>query len=219
MTSDALIAGSVLTGIVILAGVYYLEVRLKKKVETMSEIIGKCRQFIDNGVYDKAVEYGKEAVKMFPKEPNAYYCLAMAYFHTGDIQLALGNLEKAKNLANGLFNSFNPISIPIDKVKFYMDYAKVLKIKGDLDKAIKYYKKALVEAKTKKRNEIKEILQQLADTSSEAGKLENATNYYKELLLYTTDKEPIYRKLAFIYEKIGKKEIANNYLEMSFEEL
>jgi Tetratricopeptide repeat. len=218
MTSDILITGSVLTGSGILAGVYYLEIRLKKKVRAMSEIIGKCKQFIDSGMYDKAIEYSKKAVDMFPKEPNAHYCLAMAHFHAGNTQLALESLEKTEKLVNGLFNLFNLISIPIDKVKFYMDYAKVLKIKGNLDKSIKYYKKALVEAKNKKRkNEIGVILRCLADAYLDAGKLEDAANYYKELLPYATDKESIYKKLAFIYEKIGEKEIADEYLRMSFE--
>jgi tetratricopeptide (TPR) repeat protein len=217
MTSDALIIGSILTSGSILAGVYYLEIRLKKKVSAIKETINKCKQFIDNGVYDKAVEYSKEVVKMFPMEPYTHYCLATAYFYTGELENALESFKKAERLANGLFNSFNPISIQIDKAKFYMDYANVLKTKGDLDKAIEYYKKALSEAKSKKRSEVGEILQQLADAYLDAGKLEDASNYYKELLPCATDKESVYRKLAFIYEKMDKKEIADEYFRMSFE--
>jgi tetratricopeptide (TPR) repeat protein len=63
------------------------------------EMIKKCREAIENGDLIRAVELGKQAIEMDPNSFDAYFCLGVAYYGMGDIEKALENFKKAKELA------------------------------------------------------------------------------------------------------------------------
>lgn len=58
--------------------------------------IDLCYTYFNAGDYQRAIEAGKQAVKLYPTNPDAYFCLGSAYTKTGQIDLAIENLKKAE---------------------------------------------------------------------------------------------------------------------------
>jgi tetratricopeptide (TPR) repeat protein len=81
-------------------------------------------------LYDKAIEYYKEAIKIDPMYVNAYYNIGIAYGQKGDYDEALQMFKKAVIIS------------PNDETLYYGVGAAYSK-KESHDKAIKMYKKAL----------------------------------------------------------------------------
>ncbi|MGC8769595.1 tetratricopeptide repeat protein [Calditerrivibrio sp.] len=58
--------------------------------------IEKCFEYLEKGDYQKAIKSGQMAVKLYPRNINAYICLGEAYFMAGKIELAIKNFKKVK---------------------------------------------------------------------------------------------------------------------------
>jgi TolA-binding protein len=56
--------------------------------------IDACFNFNKAGDYKRAIEAGKLAVKKYPKNSDAYYCLGEAYLNIGELKLAYTSGEK-----------------------------------------------------------------------------------------------------------------------------
>jgi tetratricopeptide (TPR) repeat protein len=61
--------------------------------------IDNCFNYLKVGDYQRAIEAGKRAVKLYPKNAKAYLCLGEAYSSTGQVDLAIDSLKKAKAYA------------------------------------------------------------------------------------------------------------------------
>jgi tetratricopeptide (TPR) repeat protein len=197
----------------VIAGLYYTE----RKVDEKKKEVIKCKKLIDNRAYDKAINYCKALMEKYPKEPILYYYLGLTCYYIGELEAALENFKKAEELKDGLFNKINLSSILLNEIEFYRDYARVLKSAKKYNESFEYYSKALDDAeRQRKSSKIGEILREIAETYEELGDINNAIDYYKELLIYTTDKLSLYRKIAELYKEIGDMEKYNRYEEKAW---
>ncbi|MGC9001175.1 tetratricopeptide repeat protein, partial [Caldisericum sp.] len=95
--------------------------------------IERCVKYLNAGDYQRAIEAGKRAVKLYPRSVDAYFCLGIAYTKTGQIDLAIESLKKAEAYAirdDDLMYIYNWLG--------YNYYAK-----GDLDNSLFYNSKSL----------------------------------------------------------------------------
>ena len=64
--------------------------------------------YFDSHVYDKAISYYEQSIKLNPNDPNVLTDLGTAYFYTGDSNTAVQKFQQALKLnpthANALFN-------------------------------------------------------------------------------------------------------------------
>jgi tetratricopeptide (TPR) repeat protein len=56
-----------------------------------------CYRFLYTQDYKNAIEAGKRAIKKYPKNANAHYCLSLAYVSVGELKLALEHAKKAES--------------------------------------------------------------------------------------------------------------------------
>lgn len=199
-----------------------------KKINKREEAIDKCIKLIDIGLYTKAIKCCKSVAKKY-KEPIIYRYLGRAYLQIGETQLAIESFKKVEELSNSLKNCFNLYIIK--KAEFYEEFANILEDSNKIDEAILYYKKALEEQKKEqkkgKRNvneNITKLLQKVAELSEEKGNLDEAIDYYEELIMHlslpkeSSIDQNIAKKLVKLYEKKGNIIMANKIKEKIKEE-
>jgi tetratricopeptide (TPR) repeat protein len=170
-----------------------------------------CINFIKAGDYKRAIEAGKLAVKKYPKNSRAYYCLGYAYYNVGELKLAYKNLKKAEGLTNN----------KKDLMYVYNKIGQVLNNMGKLDDALLYYNRSL------------SLARELGDTYMQASVLNNiayifdlkgepnkAIGYYEESLSLQTnekDKATTYNNIAVIYYNKGDYQKAVEYYQKAIE--
>ncbi|MBX0312638.1 MAG: tetratricopeptide repeat protein, partial [Sulfurihydrogenibium sp.] len=159
--------------------------------------IDTCINFIKAEDYKRAIEVGKLAVKKYPKNPKAYFCLGEAYYNIGELKLAYENMKKAESLTNNkeiLMYIYNKIGQILDSM-------------GYLDDALLYYSRSLSLAKDLGNIDMQgSVLNNIANVYYNKGELDKALSYYEESLsLYSNekDKAPTYNNIALIYDKKG----------------
>jgi tetratricopeptide (TPR) repeat protein len=54
------------------------------------------------GNYKRAIEVGKEAIQMYPNDPNAHRCLGESYHAIGEFKLALEHMKRAESLTSNM---------------------------------------------------------------------------------------------------------------------
>jgi tetratricopeptide (TPR) repeat protein len=173
--------------------------------------IEDCYTYIGVSDYQKAIESGQRAVELYPKNSDAYFCLGIAYYQTGQIDLAIDNLKKAESYATkdeDLMFIYNFLGLNYEK-------------KGDLDNALFYYSKSLNLAKILGNREMEASgLSNIANIFSKKGDLNRALEYYEESLRLKTDeksKAPTYNNIALIYLDIGNYKRAIEYFKKAIE--
>jgi tetratricopeptide (TPR) repeat protein len=63
-------------------------------------MIEKYKDAFRKGDLEKAIEYGKQAVEMYPNNFDSYFCLRKAYHRMRQPELAYENFKKAEELAS-----------------------------------------------------------------------------------------------------------------------
>jgi tetratricopeptide (TPR) repeat protein len=173
--------------------------------------IDACQTFSDSGDYKRAIEAGKLAVKKYPKDAEAYFCLGKAYYNVGELELAYKNLKKAEGLTNnkkGLMYIYNKIG-------------QVLNNMGKLDDALSYYNRSLSLARELGDTYMQaSVLNNIAYIFDLKGESNKAIGYYEESLSLTTnekDKAPTYNNIAMIYYTKGDYQKAVEYFQKAIE--
>ena len=173
--------------------------------------IYKCMVFNKAGDYEKAIEFGKLAVKKYPTSSDGYYCLGFAYLNLGELKLAYENMKKAESLANNekdLMYTYNHIGL-------------ILHNMGFLDDALLYYSRSLSLAKDLGNTAVQaHLLNNIASIYNDKGELDKALSYYKESLSLKTnekDKSTTYNNIALIYNEKGDYQKAVEYLQKAIE--
>lgn len=62
-------------------------------------MLDDCINYFNEGNYQKAIEAGKKAIKLYPNNFAAHHCLGIALYNIGEINLALQEIKAAKELA------------------------------------------------------------------------------------------------------------------------
>jgi tetratricopeptide (TPR) repeat protein len=163
------------------------------------------------GNYKRAIEVGREAVQMYPNDPNAHRCLGESYHAIGEFKLALEHMKRAKDLTSNmedLMYIFNRIGM------IYSDM-------GYLDRALIYYTGSLSLARNLGNRVVEAaVLNNIAGIYYRAGELDKALGYYEESLKLQTDekeKATIYNNIAIIYSSKGNYQKAVEYFQKAIE--
>jgi tetratricopeptide (TPR) repeat protein len=163
------------------------------------------------GDYKRAIEVGKEAVQMYPNDPNAHRCLGESYHAVGEFKLALEHMKRAKDLTSNtedLMYIFNQIG------RIYSDM-------GYLDRALIYYTGSLSLARNLGNRVVEAaVLNNIAGIYYRAGELDKALGYYEESLRLQTDekeKASTYNNIGIIYSSKGNYQKAVEYFQKAIE--
>lgn len=191
----------------------------------------KCWAYVNNGLYERAVEYA-DSIKDHYKIPSTYFCIGVACYNIGNLQLALENFKEAEEREESII--YGTIHGDDDLVNIYAYMTKVLCKMGKCTEAMEHYEK-LHNVKNfldivsndddnnfNYRNEFAGIIKEIAKDCEEKGDIDNAIKYYQDALIYYCDrchkeKSEIYKKLAELYEKKGDKTKAKKYLDKAIE--
>jgi len=172
-----------------------------------SNAIVNCAIFLNVGDFRRAVEEGKRAVKLYPKNSFAHYCLGSAYYLLGLLDQALESLKKAEKLETR----------KEDLMYIYNDIGAVLHRKGDLDEALEHYMKSLSIARDLGERRMQAILlSNIGSIYRYKGDTDRALFYYtKSLELHESeeDKAATYNNIATLYYDRGDYKKAEEFLK------
>ncbi|MFN3568207.1 MAG: tetratricopeptide repeat protein [Caldimicrobium sp.] len=138
------------------------------------DAINECFTFYKAGDYERAIQAGQRAVKLYPRNADAYHCLGASYLFVGELKLAVEYLKKAESLA----------SDKIELAAVYNRLGQALNLIGDLDSALHYYFKVLA------------IARELGDKGGEAVALNNIAGIYQ-------DKRDYEKALAYYQQSLN----------------
>jgi len=182
-----------------------------KNIAYAQQEIYACSNFIDAGDYQRAINSGKLAVKKYPENLYAYFCLGKAYFNVGELKSAYDNMKKAERLTNNkkvLMYIYNNIGGILDKM-------------GNLDDSFLYYNRSLSLAKDLGNTDMQAaLLNNIAGIYDDKEELDKALSYYEESLNLEKnekDKAPTYNNIALIYGKKYDYQKAVEYYQKAIE--
>jgi len=193
----------------------FLELQeLEKGAETLTTSqpeVEACFNFHNARDYKKAVEAGKEAIKKYPNNFKAHYCLGLNYGMLGELKLALEHMKRAESLTSNkrdLMHIYNQIGLIYEKM-------------GYLDDAFLYYSKSLSLAQDLGDKSMQaSALNNIAGIYKKKDELDKALGYYEESLRLTTDEKEkaiTYTNIAVIYYKKGDYQKALEYFQKVIE--
>jgi len=173
--------------------------------------IDKCFNYLQAQDYTRAIEAGKRAVKLYPKDVGSYFCLGRAYKSVGEFNLALTNMKEAERLAtnkNDLMYIYNWLGL-------------IYEAMGDLDNALLYENRSLNLAKELGNKEQEAtMLHNIAEIFQTKGEYDKALRYYEESLrlkINEKDKATTYNNMALIHSARGDLKKAIDYLKKAIE--
>jgi len=182
-----------------------------KNISYAETPIDACVNFIKAGDYKRAIEAGKLAVKKYPKNSDAYFCLGSAYYNVGELKLAYENMKKAESLTNNkedLMYISNRIGMILEKM-------------GYLDDALVYYVASLILAKDLGNTDMQAtLLNNIANVFYSKGELDKALSYFEESLSLKTnekDKAVTYNNISTIYYYKGDYRRSVEYSQKAIE--
>ncbi len=166
--------------------------------------INDCFNYLAAQDYQDAITAGQQAVNLYPNSFSAHICLGIAYYQTGQFDLALDSLKKAEMYATSrryLAAAYNWLGMTYDK-------------KGDLDNALFYDEKSLklaIELGNKKREA--SDLNNIALIFQEKGEPDKALSYFEKSLSLVSekDKATVYNNIAMVYDDKGEYAKAVSY--------
>jgi tetratricopeptide (TPR) repeat protein len=106
------------------------EKKKEEKMKKISQLVEQCNNYMNKGMFDKAIELSTEIIRMDPTSAIAYAYRGSAYNENGDFDKALADFNKAIQLAPN-------VAVPYGSRGFV--YFK----KGDYDKALADFNKAV----------------------------------------------------------------------------
>ncbi len=170
-----------------------------------------CFNFYKAGDYRRAIEAGRVAVKRYPNNLKAHYCLGVSYYTIGEFRLALEHMKRAESLTSdkeALMHIYNWLGL----IYWRMGY---------LDDALLYYSRSLSLAKDLGNRRVQAaVLNNIALIYDNKGELDKALEYYEESLRLETDekeKAATYNNIALIYENKGDYQKAVEYFQKAIE--
>jgi tetratricopeptide (TPR) repeat protein len=170
-----------------------------EKIKTM---IDECWNFVKNGKYQEAIESCKSILKKQPENFELYYCLSLAYYNIGELNLAYNTIKKAEFLATK----------KEDLVHIYNLLGAILHQMDHFNEAFLYYNASLLIAKELNNTEIQaSIFNNIAGIYRATEQLDDALYCYETSLSLQKDetkKSVIYNNMALIYEQKGSHQKA-----------
>ncbi|MFN3478807.1 MAG: tetratricopeptide repeat protein [Thermodesulfovibrionales bacterium] len=173
--------------------------------------VDNCFNYRDAGDYQRAIAAGKMAVRLYPKNAAAYFCLGDSYVRIGEFNRSLDYIKQAERLAT----SKDDLRVIYNRLSLI--YSK----KGDLDNAFFYFSKELSLSRElgNKKGEAA-ALSNIGGIYWKKGELDKALQYYEESLKIQTDekeKASTLNNIALIHSTKGDYEKAIKYLKDAIE--
>lgn len=160
-------------------------------------LIDKCWALLKNKQYQEAIESCKSVLEKEPTNFDAYYCIGLAYYNIGEINLAYESAKKAEDLAS-------------NKTELMYIYGLIGSILHQMDhfnEAFLYCNASLSIARKINNTEIQaSLLNNIAGIYRATGKLDKALKCYQMSLNLQpddTEKSTVYNNMAIIYEQKG----------------
>ena len=182
-----------------------------KNIAYAQQEIDACFNFIEAGDYKRAIEAGQSAIKKYPYNVKAYFCLGYAYRNVGELKSAYDTMKKAESLANNkevLMYIYNEIGLILYRM-------------NRLDDALLYFNKSLSLTKDLGNTAMQaDLLNIIAGIYNYKGEIDKALSYFEESLSLKTnekDKVAIYNNIALIYSKKGDYQKAVEYFQKAIE--
>lgn len=172
--------------------------------------VDTCFAYIKAGDYQRAFEAGKKAVKLYPKNGGANYCLGDAYARIGQFKLALPYMKEAERISTSkqdLMFVYNKLGLIFDGM-------------GDYDNALFYDNKYLFLARELgNKKEEATALNNIAGIFNAKGITDKALSYYEESLKLKDeqDKAATYNNIGGIYHQKGEFQKAIEYGKKALE--
>jgi len=164
------------------------------------QAIEDCFNYRNSGDYQKAIGFGKTAIRISSKIWDSHYCLADAYMHVGELKLALREMK----VAEGLAKSRNNLMVT------YSGLGVIYSYMGDYDNSLLYDNRYLALAKeVADRDEEAKALNNIAGSYKKKGDIDKALTYYEESLRIATkekNKADTYNNIAIAYSVKGDYE-------------
>lgn len=167
-----------------------------------------CRNFNNAGDYPRAIASGKRAVKAEPRNPGSFFCLGKAYYRSGELKLALPEIQQAERLASG----------KLDLMYIYNKLGLILDRMGDKEQALQQYDRSLTLARELfNKDQEATALSNVAGIFQERGQLDQALEYYNKALKLKQESHnsTVYNNIAVIYESKGDTQKTVEYLKMA----
>lgn len=221
--------------------------------DTLSVNEKMCADLIRNGRYREAIDLGLQLLNTNPKDYFLHACLARAYFCIGDFWKSLFHAEKMVKLAKtstelvGAYNRFGlawwllgELDDALDCFNCQLVLAKKLRDrvkqgvtlnniaaiyqeKGDLRKALRYYKKAL--ALTVQESNRATIFNNMATVYADMGKHREAVHCYGRALKFAKRAGDYHGgtrtilNLGYLYVMMNRLRPAGKLLQMGLQRI
>jgi len=173
--------------------------------------VDACFNFLHARDYKRAIEAGKRAVRKYPNNLDAHFCLGISYYQIGEFKLALEHMKRAENLTSN----------KRDLMGIYGWIGAIYHGMGNLDDALVYLSRSLSLVRDLgDRGEQARALNNIAGIYIDKGELDKALNYYEEALRLQTDekeKATTYNNIATIYYQKGNYQKAVEYFKKAIE--
>lgn len=178
--------------------------------------VDNCINYLKAGDYQRAIEAGKRAVKLYPDNFDAHLCLGVSYNAIGEFDLALTSMKNAERLAH----STDELSA------VYNQLGLIYVGKGDLDNALLYFSRKLsldISTRVGDYHGAARTILNLGDVYRSAKDFLKAEENLKEGLkgiLNTGDKygeAAAYGYLGLLYSDMGDISLARDYLKKAYE--
>jgi len=173
--------------------------------------INNCSNYLKAGDYKRAIEAGERAVRFYPKDNGAHFCLGIAYFRVGELGYALKSMKEAERLTTN----------KTDLMYVYVWLGLIYYGKGDIDNALFYYSKHLILSRELgSKKEEAAAINNIATIYDTKGDIDKALDYYEQSLKLKSDekvKASTYNNIAVIYNKKGNYQKAIEYLKKAIE--
>jgi len=173
--------------------------------------VDACFNFNIAGDYKRAIGAGQLAIKKYPYNTYAYYCLGLAYRSVGEFILAYENMKKALSLTNSmkqLMYTYNQLGIILDDMGYsddaLLDYRRSLRLAMYFDD-------------THMQSSLLDNIGEIYDGKGESDK---ALSYYDKSLSLTTNEKGranIYNNIAILYDDKGDYQKAIEYFHKAIE--
>jgi tetratricopeptide (TPR) repeat protein len=190
---------------------------LQKEIAMVSIKIGNYYNI--NSVYDKALQYDLDALKIYktidnkPGLSDTYHNIGIVYFYLGNLDKSLDFTQKALQIREELNDKLG-ISKSLNNV------AMIYRNMNKNDKALEYYFKALkLMEELKSVNDQSFAMTNIGITYKQMGNYDNALNYFlKSLAMYeqftdNRNKSKLFVCLGTTYTDLKKYDKAESYLE------